>query len=533
MKKFLIIILLSSCTNNYTQKNSNYDDLIALFKEWRSFEEPELIDGVHDYSPQSFAKRKPAYKILRDRLENFDISSWSVSNQIDWHIVLAEMNGYDFNDRVLKPWVRDPAFYQSVWMYQSDVPGHEGPTNHGVLEFWMYDLPLSVNDKEKLKSELNLIPIFLEKAKKNLTGNARELWIAGIENFRQQKDNLLIIKNKLGYDKDEINNTIQNAVESTNKFIEWLEMESDNKTGPSGIGKENYTWYQQNVHLLPMTWEDEVRLLQRELDRSWSSLMLEEHNNRDLPELMAANTEEEFEILTENGVNRFIKFIKEKDIMPFKENMEPALREHMGKFVPSEDRNFFNIGLHIDPLPLYSHFVHWFDLAEMRDNPHPSPIREGALLYNIFDTKNEGYATGVEEMFMHAGLYNDSPRSREIVWIMIAQRAARGLGSLYAHANEMSMEDAGGVHVKWTPRKWMNREPHLLKFEQHLYLRQPGYGTSYITGKYFLEKIVTDYAEKLEKENKKFTLKDFFKKFNDAGNIPIKLARWEILNKID
>jgi hypothetical protein len=37
----------------------------------------------------------------------------------------------------------------------------------------------------------------------------------------------------------------------------------------------------------------------------------------------------------------------------------------------------------------------------------------------------------------------------------------------------------------------------------------------------------------LEKENKKFTLKDFFKKFNDAGNIPIKLARWEILNKID
>ena len=235
-------------------------------------------------------------------------------------------------------------------------------------------------------------------------------------------------------------------------------------SGPSGIGKENYTWYQQNVHLLPMTWEDEVRLLQRELDRSWSSLMLEEHNNRDLPELEAANTPEEFKVLTENGVERFMNFIKKKEIMPYKENMEPALREHMGKFVPSEDRNFFNIGLHIDPLPLYSHFVHWFDLAEIRDNPHPSPIRKEALLYNIFDTKNEGYATGVEEMFMHAGLYNDSPRSREIVWIMIAQRAARGLGSLYAHANEMTMEEAGGIHVKWTPRKWMNREPHLLKF---------------------------------------------------------------------
>ena len=85
---------------------------------------------------------------------------------------------------------------------------------------------------------------------------------------------------------------------------------------------------------------------------------------------------------------------------------------------------------------------------------------------------------------------------------MIAQRAARGLGSLYAHANEMTMEEAGGVHVKWTPRRWMNREPHLLKFEQHLYLRQPGYGTSYITGKYMAERIVAEYAEKIEKENR-------------------------------
>ena len=90
-------------------------------------------------------------------------------------------------------------------------------------------------------------------------------------------------------------------------------------------------------------------------------------------------------------------------------------------------------------------------------------------------------------MFMHSGLYDDSPRSREIVWIMIAQRAARGLGSLYAHANQMTMAEAGQVHVKWTPRHWMNREPHLLQFEQHLYLRQPGYGTSYITGKYIIE----------------------------------------------
>ena len=539
MKKILLLLILISCSttkNESTLKNHSlkYDDLVLLFNDWRNFENPPLLDGAPDYTRERFEEDQSEFLELRERLHSFDIDNWTIKEQIDWHVIRAEMNGYDFNYRVLRPWERDPAFYQTIWMYQSDVPAHEGPTNHGVLEFWMYDIPLDKESEKKILKELKSITPFLEQARKNLIGNAKELWDAGIQNLRQQRDNLIVIKTSLELDADNIiNDEIDVAINSTDNFINWLEEESKNKTGPSGIGKENYTWYQQNVHLLPMTWEDEVRLLQRELDRAWSSLKLEEHNNRNLPELKPANTEDDFKILTEKGVRRFIDFIKEKEIMPFKDNMEPALRERMGKYVPEDERNFFNIGLHIDPLPLYSHFVHWFDLAEMRDNPHESPIRTDALLYNIFDTKNEGYATGVEEMFMHAGLYNDSPRSKEIVWIMIAQRAARGLGSLYAHANEMTMQEAGGVHVKWTPRRWMNREPHLLQFEQHLYLRQPGYGTSYITGKYMLEKILAEYAEKLEKENKEFTLREFFKNFNEAGNIPISLVRWEMLDKID
>ena len=536
MRAIIILLFILGCSSqeNYNiDSKLEYKDLVNLFNEWRDFESPPLLDGAPDYTKERFEKDQNNFISLRKRLNSFNISNWSVNDQIDWHIVRAEMNGYDFNYRVLRPWERDPAYYQTLWMYQSDVPAHEGPTNHGVLEFWMYDIPLGSESEQKIIKELKSITPFLNQAKINLTGNAKELWEAGIENLRQQRDNLIVVRSKLNLSSEhEINKEIKNAINSTEEFVKWLEDESSKKTGPSGIGKENYTWYQQNVHLLPMTWEDEVSLLQRELDRSWSSLKLEEHNNRNLLELSPANTPEDFEKLTEEGVRRFIDFIKNKDIMPFKENMEPALREHMGKYVPENERNFFNIGLHLDPLPLYSHFVHWFDLAEMRDNPHESPIRRGALLYNIFDTKNEGIATGVEEMFMHAGLYNDSPRSREIVWIMIAQRAARGLGSLYAHANEMTMEEAGGVHVKWTPRRWMNREPHLLKFEQHLYLRQPGYGTSYITGKYMAEKILAEYAEKLEKENKEFTLKGFFKKFNESGNIPIDLVKFEILDKV-
>ena len=164
----------------------------------------------------------------------------------------------------------------------------------------------------------------------------------------------------------------------------------------------------------------------------------------------------------------------------------------------------------------------------MDNEPNNSPIRQGPLLYNIFDSRNEGIATAVEEMFMQAGLYDDHPRSREIVYIMIAQRAARGLGSLYAHANEMSMTEAGGIHEAYTPRGWMKTEEELKIFEQHLYLRQPGYGTSYITGKYLAEQAMMELAKKQESSDNPFELKSYYDQLNSIGNIPMALGMWEM-----
>lgn len=511
----------------------DYQKLVALFNDWREFESPPLLGGAPDYTANRFKEDRKVFRGLQKRLNKINIDSWAVPQQIDWHIVRAEMNGYDFNYRVLRPWERDPAFYQTVWAYKSDVPAHEGPTNHATIELWTYSFPLTQDEQQRMAKELRIVPPLLKQARENLVGNARDLWVAGTENLRRQEKRLDSLSKKLGQHHPNnlhpnLREALSHAKQSTRSFVKWLDAQAPYKSGPSGVGKENYTWYQQNVHLVPLSWEEEVSLLKRELDRAWSSLVLEEQKNQGLPPMVAANTPKEFEIMAEKGVKRLLGFLSEKKIMPIKPNMEPALREHMGQFVPEDQRNFFLIGMHYDPVPLYSHFYHWFDLAQMRDEPHSSPIRREPLLYNIFDSKSEGIATGVEEIFMHAGLYEDSPRSKEIVWIMLAQRAARGLGSLYAHANMMTMEEAGRVHVKWTPRGWMERESHLLKFEQHLYLRQPGYGTCYITGKYLIEGLMTEYAKQLEEQGKKFVMKDFFKKFNDTGNIPVELVRWEI-----
>lgn len=531
---WLPVLFLIACKPKEAQPlitSHDYRDLVTLFNEWRSFEVPPMLSGAPDYTAETFDLRYPEFKKLQSRLSSIDSSGWPVDQQVDYEVVKAEMNGYDFNYRILKPWQRDPAFYTSIFMERSDVPAHEGPTPHGAIDIWQYSFPLRPEAKLKLIGELNTIPPFLMQAQSNLTGNAKDLWITGIRPLRTQREDLQFLSDSLISQDTDLTTAVRSAMTATDQFITWLEAESKNKTGPSGLGKENYTWYQQNVHLVPLTWDEEVMLLKRELARAWSALKLEEHHNRNLPLLPEMQTPEAYDKLADQSAASLMHFLRSEDILTIKDYFEPALREHLTHFTPKEKRNFFAITTHYDARPLYSHFYHWFELATMDREPHTSEIRKGPLLYNIFDTHNEGIATAVEEIFMHAGLYDDSPRSKEIVYIMVAQRAARGLGSLYAQANIMTMEEAGGIHSEYTPRGWMKTEPELRIFEQNLYLRQPGYGTSYITGKYLIDQTMAAYARQKEAQGEPFKLKDFLDGFNATGNVPVSLGYWEMTGK--
>ena len=532
----LILLLMFSliCELGISQQKqtNDYTSLVSFFKEWRAFEKPAFLNGAPDYTVVNFNKRWATFKRLQSKLNGIDTTSWSIEHKVDWMLVWAEMNGYDFNHRVLKPWNRDPAFYKTIFTERSDVPAHEGPTHHAVIDLWKYTFPLSASDKHNLIDQLKVIKPLNEQAKLNLTGNAKELWIAGISVIHSQIDDLNELLEKTSVKEDSaLQNIIHQSITSTEKLVKWLEAASYKKTGPSGIGKENYNWYAKNVHLVPLTWDDQLVLLKRELSRAWSSLKLEEHRNRNLPMLNEANTVLEYDSLKEKSVRSFIQFLDQQQLLTMKKYYEPALREHEGRFVPKDKRNFFLITMHYDPRPLFSHFYHWFELAQMDIEPHTSEIRRAPLLYNIFDSRNEGMATAVEEVFMNAGLYDDDPRVREIVYILIAQRAARGLGSLYAHANEMTMEDAGKIHAQYTPRGWMKTEKELLKFEQHLYMRQPGYGTSYITGKFLIDEAMAEYAREMELSGQKFSIKHFLDKMNQIGSVPPAIGALELTGR--
>ena len=412
MKNFFLVFIALTSIHSLSSQDTSRDSLENIFIEWRSFEKPPKYRGAPDYRKKTFDSRMIEFEQLRKRLNEVDKASLDTESQVDWTLIWAEMNGFEFNYNILKPWERDPAFYKSLWMNRSDVPAHEGPTHHMVVEVWQYDFPLSRQQSKNLTNELSIIPAFNQQAKTNLTGNARDLWIAGIRDIDTQVINLELLKNFPGVkEHKDLILIIDESISSTKSLSKWLKDESKNKTGPSGIGKDNYTWYQKNVHLVPLSWDDEVMLLKRELARAWSSLKLEEHKNRNLPKLTSASNQEEYMKKAKDASKDLIEFLDKQQVINVKDYYKDALDERLGKFVPEDTRNFFWITAHLDPKPLYSHFFHWFELAEMDLNPHKNIIRKDAVLYNIFDSRNEGVATSVEEMFMQAGLYESNPRS--------------------------------------------------------------------------------------------------------------------------
>jgi uncharacterized protein (DUF885 family) len=523
---------------------SSYADLEQLAHDWRQFEQPQIDHCRPDYGAAAMSAKSAGLVVYRARLAAIDTQGWPAAQAVDARLLAAEMNGLDFDLRVRRPWARDPSFYATVFGERSDVPQHEGVSAAPTIDLFAYEYPLSKTDQQQLSCLLGAIPALFDQARVNLKdSNARDLWVYGVSTVRTQREVLAQLlaghldmrtlegsrhASLVGAGKPLLTAVLR-AHAATEAFIDWLQTEAPSKNGPSGVGKENYSWYLQNVHLVPFDWDQQVALMRRELDRARASLSVEEFHNRALPPLRPANTPEAFAVLVKSHMEKLSNFLIAAGIVPDRDYYRDALAQQVLAWVPPEKRNFFLNASALEPLVLYSHDYHWIELARMKQEPNASPIRRLPALSNMFDSRSEGLATAMEETLMQAGLYDDNPRGREIVWIMLANRAARGLASLYVQANQLNLQQAGEFHARWTPRGWSDPNSELVAFEQLLYLRQPGYGTSYITGKMQFERLISDYAHQQQAAGKAFSLPEFFAAMNLSGTIPFALVESEMV----
>ncbi|HBY58500.1 MAG TPA: hypothetical protein DEH78_01680 [Solibacterales bacterium] len=513
--------LIALAALNAAAQTNSAAGLAQFFKEWREFQHPAMIDGVPDYTPAAMKKQHAALKAWQKRLEAFDVAIWTTAQKIDYNLIRAEMNGLDFDHRVLRPWSQAPFFYRTIFAAESDTPLHEGPHVYGALELWQYSLPLDAKSAAEVTAKLEAIPRLLAQAKSNLTEPNRDLWELGI--WSKQGESRALAA--LAQQSPNVAAPAAKAKAAVDEFIDWLRAGSRTMKRAPAMGKAHYDWYQKNVHLSTHTWQSLLHMMERELARSLASLQLVRHRNRRLPELTLPASLEELNRRNDEAIDEFLSFLKNQEIFTVPAYMNLNRLRPIRRLPAKEELDLFTNVDYRDSLPLKCHMIHWLEKQRLDAQPHPSPIRSARLLYNIWDGRSEGFATAWEEAMMQAGLLDNRPRAQELIHIMTAVRAIRGIADLKFHSGEFTLDQAKQYIVETTPYGWFNPKGNTVWVDMAIYAHQPGYGTTYLAGKIDFDKLIADVARA---RGTAFTMKPFLDEFFDKGVIPMSTIRWEM-----
>lgn len=544
---FVALASLASATALARTPSAAPRPLVTLFTEWRNFNHPAIVDGRPNYSAATMAAKAQGLANFRARLRGIGTAGWPIDATNDYRLVEAEMNGLDFFLRVLRPWARDPTFYATVFPEMSDVPAHEGPSAEPNIDLFAYRFPLSRSDDAQLTLQLAAIPALLDDAKVNLASSqARDLWSYGDRAFVEQADALaawqrgkLEVRDlggrrsiSLASASPGLKAAVEKARAASVAFAAWVKTEAPKRRGPSGVGKDNYNWFLKNVLLSPLDYDQQMELLQRELDRSIASMRLEEARNGASPPIPEDSDPVTFDARSKARAVELYRLWVRSGIIADKPYSLDALVRAYSPLTPAGQRNFFQHLEATDPVTLSTHEFHWIELARRVHDPNPDPIRAATPLFNMYAERSEGFATAMEELSMQLGIYDREPHGRELAWIMIANRAARGLASLRVQGNEIGLDEAGRFHAAWTPRGWSDPRSKLVGFEQLLYLRQPGYGPSYIVGKAALDQMLAAASHQAEATGRRFSLKDTFDAIWAAGIVPPAIIQSELPHRL-
>lgn len=158
---------------------------------------------------------------------------------------------------------------------------------------------------------------------------------------------------------------------------------------------------------------------------------------------------------------------------------------------------------------------HYFQLALGWANP--DPIRR-----HYYDSgANEGIGFYAEEMMLQAGLFDNKPRTREIIYSFMRLRALRVEADVKLALGLFTLAQAADYLAQTVP---MDRGT--ASEEAALFASSPGQAISYQIGKIQITQLLADARRK---EGDNFSLLRFNDFVWSNGNVPIALQRWEML----
>lgn len=496
----------------------DYDDLKSLFAEFLEWRAPEGVDGVVDYSPRAIRGRRAAMRRYQRRLDDMNVTAWPREQQVDYLLVRAHFDEQDFVLNVTQPWKRDPNYYSA-----------------DLMTVAFTDLPVEGTALEKLKTDLAAAPAILAAAKENLTDIAGDYADFAIFNLTNS-DNINHMHpyrevppaGAIGWYKDllartdaqpELAQPARAALDALKDYHAWLVAGRAEMTGLNGVGETHLDWYLKHVKMLPYTSDQILAVAEQEKDRLLAFLALEEHRNRGLPQITLPQSREEYEARIAETDRRIRDFLREEEFITIPPYIPEDWRE-IGFNVPFMEREVLNFWEQVqfrDPTPDHLHAVIPGHRIDTRIENHVNhPIRKVS-----FGDRREGWAVYLEEAALQAGLMDDQPRTRELIYIFGMWRAVRTVGDVRNQTNAYTTEQTIDYWMKWTP--YLDRGVA----RKYSYLRPtPAHSLHYTMGAIEMRRLLADRKNQL---GEAFVLKDFHDEFMSRGRIPIALIRYEML----
>jgi hypothetical protein len=551
MRRFLLAILLLPTLSFAQTKADSLDQLASDFWTWRAKYRPfngddvpriERPGGLRDWSASAIAKQREALADFERRWGAIDAAGWPVAKQVDYRLMGSAIARVRWEIDVNPRWQRDPTFYleQTVGALEEELTPPP---------------PFDQSRSEEIVIRAENIPSILEQAKANLKAVApfAQLAIDSLSDIdrrfaRVERGVSPLLAND--EQRTRFHAAMTKASQALVAYREWLKLNLPGMRQDFALRARAYGFFLHKVALLPYTPQELLAMARQDFERVLAMEAFERQRDLGAPELkLPATSEEEVARMAQADAS-IRRYLVEHAILSVPADIPHWTLRPMPDYLTALS-GFGEADDFTGPSRLHQDGVRWFyppspNLPYFWDayakDPRTTGGHEGVpghyfqlsvswrnpdwIRRQYYDSSaNEGIGFYCEEMMLQAGLYDDSPRTREIIYSFSRLRALRVEVDVKLALGEFTIAQAADYLARTVPMDRTTAESEAASFAT-----APGLAIAYEIGKLQIQGML---AERRLQQSEKFSLREFHDYVWSNGNVPLSLQRWELLGLDD
>jgi len=530
----------------HAQQTDSLDKLAGDFWTWRARYAPftgddvnriERPGGMRDWSRARVDNQRKELSEFEARWKKTDSHTWPIAKQIDYRLIGSALSRVRWELDVNPSWRRDPNFYI-------------GQTLTPIVEALTVPAPYNEAQSREILTRIENIPSILEQAAQNLERPPAPFARAAaqaLENIRPHLHQMAsALARSTTIKEQDLYASTDRAADALEKYRAYLQQLLPSLPNETALGRDAYVFFLRNVAMLPYSPEQLLAAGRQEWDRAVAFETFEIQRNRNVPPpKLAANINDWVKDAAAKELS-IRKFLGEHGILTVPDWLQHYTLRSMPEFLralqgfgetddftspsrlnanciryltePSQNLGYFWRATAQDPRPICVHEGipgHYFQLC--LSWKHENPIRR----HYYASTANEGIGFYAEEMMLQAGLFDDSPHTREIIYNFMRLRALRVEVDVRLALGHFTLDQAAKyLHDK------VPMDAETAREEATAFATGPGGAISYQIGKLQIVKFLAD--ARLQ-QGERFNLRAFHDFVWKNGNVPISLQRWEYL----